>query len=359
MARLIFVVALVSGPPALGLLVREPEPSEEGFCSIPIETGALDALAPSTQVAANSTSFRPFFLKAHKVGGTTVMVALNAFVDQHPRCTQCCGQTVCQGQPLGCTGHKSLVVMAELLRHFEPRLQLESDPTEPQNLLPYEERHALLSSVTGKAEEYTSWIPSSPESEGRVLILTVLRDPRERLRSKYYFNREMKSCPPSHCAAKNMTFLEWMQMDKVAGLKSGRSLESCCEYTSMLGGSTEKAKNVLATFFDVVGITETMDEFLVTAARAMGKPPSQLPDPSSPEFTERDNSDNKEPWTEEERRAAEELVSDDLEVYQFAQDLSTRRILQMWDSQEKLEEAVQGYRRGDESSASALSFTLL
>mmetsp|Transcript_63231 Transcript_63231/g.137522 ORF Transcript_63231/g.137522 Transcript_63231/m.137522 type:complete len:350 (-) Transcript_63231:104-1153(-) len=300
------------------------------------------------QTTARNTTVRPLLVKFHKVGGTTVMDTLNSYLDQDPECSRCCGTFRCgevKGPLLGCTGHVGRNLISDLLRRNTLTLKNQEDPSDPANLLPYSERHALLGSAEGEVEMLTRWIPKDSSGAGdKMLVLTVLRDPAERVRSLYYFDRSQNFCKLPDCLAKKVSFLEWLQY-KPDGVHTLSGVPSCCEYSDFLGHNVASAKVALSTLFDVVGITENMNELLVTIARRMGKAYTSLPAAHSADSIRRDNSDNQEPWTEEERKAAEKLVEGDMEIYNFARELSERRMLHEWGSRENLDAAVEEYIR--------------
>jgi hypothetical protein len=62
-----------------------------------------------------------------------------------------------------------------------------------------------------------------------------------------------------------VSFVDWMR-------KESHKPDVCCEYVSTLSSehNVDQAKATLATLFDVVGITELMDEMLVDIARIFG-----------------------------------------------------------------------------------------
>merc|ERR1712071_52689 len=164
-------------------------------------------------------------------------------------------------------------------------------------------RHAL--------DEF-DWVPSGAE----VKTFTLLRDPAERLRSKYFFRRA-QWCTKKYgenCSATRMSFLEWMNYSSSEhGDQGGKDLESCCEYTKVLGQMDLKKALRSLDYFDIVGITEHMERSMNEINRAFGVYNHAL-------VTEeqRNNKKAKLPWTEEERELADKLTRTDRIIYEKA-----------------------------------------
>lgn len=170
------------------------------------------------------------------------------------------------------------------------------------------------------------------------MIVTILRDARERLRSKYYSRRHN-----ARDDALNMSFYDWMEClerkalcQKMMNFALSRNSE-LSEYKMNLGGGDVLRSKCLATRFDVDGITEHMDEAALEIERQLGKPLT-LP---VPVFKARDNSGEKQPWTEIEWAKADSLVVDDMNIYEFAKNLTMHRLLSAWGSREALEQSKQ------------------
>lgn len=189
--------------------------------------------------------------------------------------------------------------------------------------------------------------------------MTILRDPRERLRSKYHFRRHLEYPDALH-----HSFYEWLSLlqkdpetlfdfkrhhHEVVNLKK----EACSEYVQFLGNmNVDQAKYVLATRFDLVGITEKMDETMVELARQLNKDPNS----SVEVLHSRTSASEKTPWTNEQYALAGDLVSKDLELYIFAKRLMHARLMSAWGSEETLEQAIEKrvqHRRPTESSSEA------
>ncbi|CAJ1368568.1 unnamed protein product, partial [Effrenium voratum] len=154
------------------------------------------------------------------------------------------------------------------------------------NLWPDKTRYTLLYS----SEMAKYFLPSVWPAYKRLVVTTLLRDPLEKLRSYYYFSDRQAS------RRRFEDFLGF-QRDFVAGNWTPESFErqrrlgnegagaatldmaarSCCEFREFLGqGDVEKAKQVLVTQFDLVGIAERMSETLVCLGRLYGKTPSEM-----------------------------------------------------------------------------------
>ena len=215
-----------------------------------------------------------------------------------------------------------------------------------------------------------SWLPSDLHQK-RLLVTTILREPTERLRSFYYFGGNGFSAASSsdqgNLAASHQGFKSWLEFrrDFVTGNWSHEQfqqqasnadagstsmsilLRSCCEYETWLGdGSIEAAKLTLATQFDLVGITERLDESLVSLGKLYGLTPLQLAAMfrrSVPEVF--DNSDNKLDWTEEERALATAVAEKSTAIYNFAQEVFQRRAPTLFGSEANMQAAVEAFKK--------------
>ena len=132
-----------------------------------------------------------------------------------------------------------------------------------------------------------SRLPSSFDNK-RIMTTTLLRDPVERIRSYYYYVYG----PVYADNANRDQFRSFLALsrDYVAGNMTRTAfgkqqgqlfllLRGCCEYETWLGdGSVEKAKLTLATQFNLVGITERMNEGLVSVGKLYGLTPTQAQD---------------------------------------------------------------------------------
>ena len=146
-----------------------------------------------------------------------------------------------------------------------------------------------------------------------VLLVTLLREPKEELRSRYYF-RESSTFITSTEA--NQTFEEWMHVlpdsraneytDRLVGAK-GNSLLSTEERRA-------RARAVLGSWFDVVGITERYGEVIQELTSLLRLRPEQTPLLGH----ERDGELDKQPWADGQLELAGELCADDIALYEWA-----------------------------------------
>ena len=199
------------------------------------------------------------------------------------------------------------------------------------------------------------WLPRDLHQK-RIIVTTILREPTERIRSYYYFQNPIAS----HSGFKD--FLEFRR-DYVAGnwthaqfLKQASTknrgstsmsilLRSCCEYETWLGnGSIEKAKLTLSTQFDLVGITEKMDEGLVSLGKLYGLTVQQLAAVGQRIPHELDNSDLKLDWTDEELALATFIAQKSTAIYGHAQEVFQRQSLALFGSEENLQAAVAAFK---------------
>ena len=188
------------------------------------------------------------------------------------------------------------------------------DHQDPESLRSTMPRHAELRDVAQGA--HPAWVPCALPSKS-LLFVTLLRDPAERLRSKYYFRRAGAWCGEINCAAKNESFTEWMGGKLLDGVEANAA-EVCREHA---GRRVAWAKAVVA-HFDVIGITERFDEAVVESPPSRTPPDgyAQIPCPGNARA-----NPLKEPWTVQERELAEGLVVGDRALYDYAARLSTER----------------------------------
>jgi len=225
------------------------------------------------------------FVKFHKVGGTSIMDLMENKFAQHNKCD----------------GHICSLTAARAMRNATTRSnydeKLQSDPKTP-------------------------WVPPGSDLK----VFTVLRDPSERLRSKYYFQRS-GWCGRKYgdvCPAVRLSFMEWMKYEKdpndpnipqdMGSMDAAHEQQACCEYTKTLGDGDLSTALRSLKFFDVVGITERMDETVNEIVRVVN---------GASEFKaeigkRRDNTSTKKPWTPEEKKMADWLTRDDRVIYEAA-----------------------------------------
>ncbi|CAE7793254.1 unnamed protein product [Symbiodinium sp. CCMP2456] len=130
-------------------------------------------------------------------------------------------------------------------------------------------------------------------------------------------------------------------------------LRSCCEYETWLGdGSVEKAKLVLSTQFDLVGITERMNDALVSLGRLYGLSAEETAQIGlkADDQDKHDNSENKLDWTEEELRLATVVAEKGTQIYDFGQELFDRQSVSLFGTYENLRAAVETFEKMDPDS---------
>ena len=165
-----------------------------------------------------------YYVKFHKVGGTSLSLLLTELLVNNLRQWTSLSQPRFVAGPAkaaecedgACIGHQSLQYWR----------MLSYDHQDPESLLSTMQRHAELRDVAQGA--HPAWVPCALPSKS-LLFVTLLRDPAERLRSKYYFRRAGAWCGEINCAAKNESFTEWM------GGVEANDAEVCCEYTAAGG----------------------------------------------------------------------------------------------------------------------------
>ena len=278
-----------------------------------------------------------YYVKFHKVGGTSLSLLLTELLVNNLRQWTSLSQPRFVAGPAkaaecedgACIGHQSLQYWR----------MLSYDHQDPESLLSTMQRHAELRDVAQGA--HPAWVPCALPSKS-LLFVTLLRDPAERLRSKYYFRRAGAWCGEINCAAKNESFTEWMGGKLLDGVEANDA-ETCCEYTA--AGGVAWAKAVVATHFDVIGITERFDEAVVEIVRHLSRTTptltyAQIPCPGNARA-----NPLKEPWTAQERELAEGLVADDRQLYDYAARLSTERSLKHWGTEVALAAEARAMRK--------------
>ena len=278
-----------------------------------------------------------YYVKFHKVGGTSLSLLLTELLVNNLRQWTSLSQPRFVAGPAkaaecedgACIGHQSIQYWR----------MLSYDHQDPESLLSTMQRHAELRDVAQGA--HPAWVPCALPSKS-LLFVTLLRDPAERLRSKYYFRRAGAWCGEINCAAKNESFTEWMGGKLLDGVEANDA-ETCCEYTA--AGGVAWAKAVVATHFDVIGITERFDEAVVEIVRHLSRTTptltyAQIPCPGNARA-----NPLKEPWTAQERELAEGLVADDRELYDYAARLSTERSLKHWGTEVALAAEARAMRK--------------
>jgi len=250
----------------------------------------------SSPLVSNKTSV--LFVKFHKVAGTTVSMHLDEIMEDNHQLQHTC------------TDHRCSLKVAEKMRNFINNKGINKTVI----------RRQFYDLLVGAKNTYKKiWLPK----DSSLKVFTILRDPSERLRSQYYFQRRADGfCLRKHgkkCAAAQLTFMEWMTYEKdERDLKKAGSLElsACCEYVEILGGGdVQIALTVISYLFDVVGVTEHLDRSLSEMTRVVSGS-------DGTNFTVKyhiwNNSANKNSWTVEEKAMADSLTQKDRIIYEEA-----------------------------------------
>ena len=194
------------------------------------------------------------------------------------------------------------------------------------------QRSALYSSLK---DDFHNGVNQHEWASGRgqcgpksLLLVTILRNPLERIRSKYYFQRGNETHPGwcakvkkigDKCPASSLTFYEWLTTTRQHNV--GKSPESCCEYAHVLGGGNVGLALRALRLFDFVAITERYEESVRIIAGMLGQHEHGKEDEMiRPVYSShaRDNSASKFVWSRKEKEAAEKLVAGDMQIYQAA-----------------------------------------
>mmetsp|Transcript_43012 Transcript_43012/g.96571 ORF Transcript_43012/g.96571 Transcript_43012/m.96571 type:complete len:371 (-) Transcript_43012:137-1249(-) len=310
------------------------------------------------------------FVKFHKVGGGTWRDYLTHMTGERPFCSQNCGfphwhcqqssatsqrlqQCISSDGPLhlcrstqSCTSHGSLGVIEMAWKEQTFSLANQSDPAGVQNLWADVKRFELLHAVPSAR----IWLPSNFQNK-RILVTTMLREPVERIRSLFYYNNHH----PDH--AEFMAFLEFRR-DYVAGnwtqtqfeaqrfLDTGSSTmstldRSCCEYETWLGqGSVDKANRALTTQFDLVGINERMNEAVLVLGKLYGFTAEEVAAFGREIPRDKDNSDVKLDYTDEEKALATFIANKSSQIYAFGNQVFVRQYLSLYNSEENMQKAL-------------------
>ncbi|CAE7206426.1 unnamed protein product [Symbiodinium pilosum] len=376
MARLLGFLALAwSGEAweARSACDRQDEPSESSFLQhgLRLEDSHLAATEAVTSPEVKTFSL---FVKFHKVAGSTWRDYVDTMTGQNRFCSGNCGnpawpceqdgtrtalehqpcraETIaafCHTRPTTCTFHGSLGVMYQATLDQNLTVANYSDLAGVQNLWPDSKRFQLY----WRVEWARAWLPMNMLylQNKRILVTTILRDPVEKIRSYYYYR---------NFEGNHTTFLAFLEFrrDYVAGNWTMEGFEaqkhmpkpaetfsilnrSCCEYETWLGqGSVDKAKITLSTQFDLVGITERMNESLVSLGKLYGLTAEEIGRVGRSIPKDKDNSDEKLDWTDEEKSLATYIATNSLKVYDFGNELFVRQYLALFNSEENMKKAV-------------------
>ncbi|CAE7604107.1 NLRC5, partial [Symbiodinium sp. KB8] len=356
------------------------------FLQHALKIGDLGAEVATSAATSPKIATHSLFVKFHKVAGSTWRGFVDEMTGETQACSGNCGNTkwICDQQlsesepklrewcyqtkvswlntcdrPMHtCTFHQSLEIVREAVSGKTLTLANSSDLAAVSNLWPDKKRLNLLWGV----EWARVWLPGNFQNK-RILVTTLLREPKERIRSFYYF----KNSAPTREGFK--AFLEFrrdfvlgnMTQERYEAEKGHQDrafttmsllLRSCCEYETWLGdGSVAKAKLVLSTQFDLVGITERMNDALVSLGRLYGLSAEETARIGLKADQDKlDNSENKLDWTDEELNLTTLVAEKGTQIYDFGQELFERQSVSLFGTYENLRAAVETFEKMDPES---------
>ena len=330
--------------------------------------GSSGALQPAAEQQRNVS--RPFvvlgcieqndetpvvlFVKYHKVGGTSMTMLLAKIAEEQYPTTGIrlgktgktgsvwCGGGVCLDHST--TDSMRVFVDAVNAKGLSPWSScFDTPPTAECSLLSAKSRHSQLDGNLDARRTLSSpWLPCvwAPPSR-KMLTIVLLREPHERLRSKYFFQRDSSWCKDLYCRPKHEDFARWLEKPAAGESLLGTAYEqeACCEYSAVGRKRTkEQAMIALAQDIDVIGITERYMEAVVETLRQLG-----LSYGAVPCLPGARSNENKDEWTTHTLKLAKEATAEDARVYAFAVKLSQQRLLAAWDSQDNLDQQTQKY----------------
>lgn len=299
------------------------------------------------------------FVKYHKVGGTSMAMLLAKIAEeQYPTTGIQLGETGQGKYSFWCGGGVCLDHSTkDSMRVFVDAVNATglspwsscfgTHPTGECSLLSAKSRHSQLDgNLDARRAVSSPWLPCvwAPPSR-KMLTIILLREPHERLRSKYFFQRDSSWCEDLWCRPKHEDFARWLEKPAAGESLNGTAYdqEACCEYTAAGGTlnrerTKEQAMIALAQDFDVIAIAERYLEAVVETLRQLGLSYGAVPClPSA-----RENED-KDEWTTHTLKLAKEATAEDARVYAFAVQLSQQRLLAAWGSQDNLDQQTQKY----------------
>ena len=228
--------------------------------------------------------------KLHKVGGSSISTAL--------ACANYVNRSDLPDPAIACTSHEVSLPMAELFR--QPSVLGAPNEQRVHEMRQLADPHGALNECP---------LPD----DGRPLrTVAVLRDPVERLISKYYYEKTITMCTEIRnstepCAADVLPLLEWA----AAGSKRAKwdtatsswtagdiDYAVACEPLSVLGGSDcseDALRNAIRTMqsIDVVAITELLGVAAPLMERKLGLVPDSLVIPHVNEDEQKPNVSQK------------------------------------------------------------------
>lgn len=270
--------------------------------------------------ASTNTTDVVVFVKFHKVAGTSMACNILKYLQQSRT----------DDNFYLCASHYCSLPVA---RSF-PNIVTKPSFNHTNHTIHIQDRNALLAGTANwvgpGAQQFIVFpiLPSSQlQSSFNVKFMTILRDPVERIKSKYYYQRGSSDNPgwcvknSSNCLAGKLTFLEWLKYYEHRKTTSAE-MEVCCEYTKVLGGRSVDVAIRAIKLFDTILFTEQYTESTRTAAEALGiLNYNEVPSVSAL----RNNTAVKMPWGAEERALAERITAGDTRIYNAALSLMRTR----------------------------------
>lgn len=323
---------------------------------------ATDALARAKGTATVSKTKREgevqtyfYYVNFHGVD-PILATLLNVMHSSGQNCASCglhlfsceeegLNETECQSRelmpclkiPWSCTKDSGLLVMEAAIqgKNFTDRVN-SSDLSSLKNLWPDRMRYETLMSSAMTFQ----WLPLLWGPGKRVLITTILRDPVERLRSVFY------SLSPDHSPENFTDFLiaerdtaygnmtePQMARIQAEGIPWRKVIQGCCEYGHYLGNcDVAKAKRVLVSHFDFVGIYEDLPGSLASLAWLYGKSPEGMGTLARDTLLEVPPK-KPEKWNKADLELAKNITAKDRDIYDFATELFKRQSVSMWNNE--------------------------
>eukprot|EP00931_Biecheleriopsis_adriatica_P070060 TRINITY_DN4385_c0_g1_i1.p1 TRINITY_DN4385_c0_g1~~TRINITY_DN4385_c0_g1_i1.p1 ORF type:complete len:397 (+),score=64.28 TRINITY_DN4385_c0_g1_i1:82-1272(+) len=384
---MLLLCSLVFQASALSSWPSCEEPPDLGFEAMNAVSLLQTDLSARAGARAPLSSRTPYalFVKFHKVAGGSLKVYVDALSRQSMRCSEHCGipgwpevagtgklqiDKYCPNEvPHSCGHHAGI----EFALHAMARNQITpahvNDLSNPANLMPESERYAELVHF---APASRAWLPDSWSSNSKLIVVTILRDPAEKFRSWYYWgwkgSKNSKDTLYEQLLSLNDTLAntsweEIAQRDNSIVIKDSNIIRQCCEYAHYLGGgSVDKAKIVLATHFDLVGITERFDEVVVGLGKLYGVSVREIANIAKGpvavyEKAYKDMSENKLDWTPQDYPLAKSLFAPEMSIYNFATELFDRQLGVLFDTTEAYDAALADFRH--QSAAAGLEADLV
>jgi len=270
--------------------------------------------------ASTNTTDVVVFVKFHKVAGTSIACDILKYLQQSRT----------NDNFYLCASHYCSLPIARLF----PNIVTKSSFNHTNHAIHMQDRNALLAGTAnwvGPGAQQVITFPTLPSSQLQssfnIKFMTILRDPVERIRSKYYFQRGSSDNPgwcvikSNNCLAAKLTFLEWLKYYEHRKTTSNE-MGVCCEYAKVLGGRSVDVAIRAIKLFDAILFTEQYTESTRTVAEALGiSNYNEVPSVSAL----RNNTAVKMPWGAEERALAEKITTGDTRIYNAALSLMRTR----------------------------------